>query len=293
MILSRHRCCECTGEYGTSRAVVAQESNVLREWAKIVEAYSALTLSFQSDRFPALSGLVARFESNHGLEYIAGLWNHNMAEQLAWQQARSRYRDGWMWTRAAPTFSWASINGEVYWPTQAKGGLEDIKHYTKIVGTHRTLKGPNRFSEISDAYVLLRGRLICAELVYGAMGVWNWMTLEDSTGNNLDLVIHSDRDLLQKNLVRTMGKLQQGRTFWWSESQYGEEPVPVACLKLVGGHETDYYLLLVHSEFVDGAYERVGLVSTHSKIEKSTGVIHEEHLLSLWSKALGHDITIV
>jgi hypothetical protein len=284
--------CECSGEHRASRAAVAEESNALKEWAKIVEAYSARILTFETDRLPALSGLAARFESKHRLEYIAGLWNHNIVQQLAWIQSGGRYRDGWIWETSAPTFSWASINGEIGWPTEV-AGLEDVKHYAKTVDAHITLKGQNRFGEISDGYVLLRGRLICADFVYSAFGDWDWVQLLDSNGIDLGLTIHSDGDVRQKHLIRTIGRYPKGGTFWWNGSQSDEPSIPVTCLKLVGWHSTDYYLLLVQSKFVEGAYERVGLVSTDKGFGRSTNEAEDKHLLSLWSEAPEQDITIV
>jgi hypothetical protein len=42
-------------------------------------------------------------------------------------------------------------------------------------------------------------------------------------------------------------------------------------------HSEDFYLLLVRPEPVEGAYERVGLVETHSWMESK----NLDHLLSL------------
>jgi hypothetical protein len=237
--------------------------------------------------FPALSGFAARFASNHNLEYIAGLWNRNLAEQLTWRRTIGRTVDGWL----APTFSWASINGTVTWAGVRRP--EIIKDYVVQISAQCTLKGPNRFGELSDGYLTLRGRLIPATFGYTANDNSSSMSLRDSNGNKLNFNLHSDGGDGQIHLVPTPETLQ-GRTFWWSESQHDEQPVPVACLKVIGeefgtGLRVDYYLLLVRSELMADAYERVGLLDTYYWADEDD----VGHGLSLWSNAIEQDVTIV
>ncbi|KAF4453693.1 hypothetical protein F53441_3702 [Fusarium austroafricanum] len=85
---------------------------------EIVPAYSRLDFTFAKDRLPAIQGLAAaahRLRSDD--QYIAGLWQKTMKADLLWHMYIAggdlpcdRIKDG-----GAPTWSWASIDGEVYY----------------------------------------------------------------------------------------------------------------------------------------------------------------------------------
>jgi hypothetical protein len=101
-------------------------------WWDIVEAYSALELSFpEKDRLLALSGIAAEFSVargktgaiNHGREnpsrplnieaYVSGLWFGDIHRGLLWQQkgpAGTKIRAVGM-----PTWSWTSLMSPVTW----------------------------------------------------------------------------------------------------------------------------------------------------------------------------------
>jgi hypothetical protein len=75
-------------------------------WADIVRAYSALSLSFEQDKLPALSG-VAKYilKQRPGDEYLVGMWRKTLLVDLRWQacgltKRPARWRSpSWSWTR--------------------------------------------------------------------------------------------------------------------------------------------------------------------------------------------------
>jgi hypothetical protein len=81
-------------------------------WRNIVTHYSRRSLTRETDKLPALSGLAAIFQRSQNLTYMAGLW-HEDANSLLWQI------DGFMRTAdenlkpkilsRAPSWSWASL----------------------------------------------------------------------------------------------------------------------------------------------------------------------------------------
>ncbi|KAF4630083.1 hypothetical protein G7Y89_g8055 [Cudoniella acicularis] len=77
-------------------------------WRRIMELYMQLSITKQSDRLPAASGLAKQFQ---GGRYLAGLWEENLFADLLW----TVYPDG---TRAskwqAPSWSWAGVVGATY-----------------------------------------------------------------------------------------------------------------------------------------------------------------------------------
>jgi hypothetical protein len=61
-----------------------QKSDVYRSWLQIVEWFSGCKFSFEDDCFPALSGLQHQYEEVLHDEYLAGLWRHDILNELTW-----------------------------------------------------------------------------------------------------------------------------------------------------------------------------------------------------------------
>jgi hypothetical protein len=83
----------------------------------VVETYSKTNLTFQSDKFPALSGVACKIQHLLGYHYVAGLWKKDLARGLASRRVKdpmgpissivlSDYR--------APSWSWASQEGKIW-----------------------------------------------------------------------------------------------------------------------------------------------------------------------------------
>ena len=91
----------------------------LHTWADIVNFYSGGKLSVATDKLIAISGVARYMQSmrwgDGPLQYYAGHWSHNFEFQLTWSAScfsiGSRSR-----TYIAPSWSWASYNGEVSFP---------------------------------------------------------------------------------------------------------------------------------------------------------------------------------
>jgi hypothetical protein len=71
----------------------------IQGWHDIVRSYIPLSLAFDSDRLPALSGPAKRMQKQLDYDYLAGLWNCDLWNELRW-----RFHDGAeSSTRGAPT----------------------------------------------------------------------------------------------------------------------------------------------------------------------------------------------
>lgn len=92
-------------------------------WANFTRLYSAQELTYETDTFPAISGIVQRIQKITGDAYYAGLWKRHFLEGLLWYLGGSltsregqgsdsrpeRKRKGWI----APSWSWASVVGNI------------------------------------------------------------------------------------------------------------------------------------------------------------------------------------
>ncbi|KAF8849481.1 HET-domain-containing protein, partial [Acephala macrosclerotiorum] len=97
--------------------VVAEESTSLGSWANIVEGYTKLDLTYESDRLPALAGLAEHIHHGHRGRYLAGLWEDSLAKDLVWHRLtwdpdRDYPRPS---NSTLPTWSWASISDRIYY----------------------------------------------------------------------------------------------------------------------------------------------------------------------------------
>jgi len=84
----------------------------------IVTQYSRRTLTRETDKLPALSGLAATFQRAQNLTYMAGVWREDL-DSLLWQiDGYERNSDGRVKHKVllrAPSWSWASIGRNVKW----------------------------------------------------------------------------------------------------------------------------------------------------------------------------------
>ena len=92
------------------------EAKAWENWHDVVEEYSRASLSYPTDKLPALSGIAARMPEAWG-PYIAGLWSKNILWELLWDHpnfARGpRFRHGRTRKYVAPSFSWAATSGGI------------------------------------------------------------------------------------------------------------------------------------------------------------------------------------
>jgi hypothetical protein len=108
--------CECTGLNNIDSLSCArsldlksfQDRQVLDYWYDIVEEFSRLRLSRESDRLIALTGVATVFQDRIKSGYLAGLWQADIARGLLWDVTRYQNLRVWHITRqhksVAPTW---------------------------------------------------------------------------------------------------------------------------------------------------------------------------------------------
>jgi hypothetical protein len=103
--------------------VSRERDKELDQWSSIVNAYSKCDLTFNTDKFTAISGAAEYMQHHLNDEYCAGLWRTGIELQLCWYRAQPQA------TRndIAPSWSWASINGRVETPFHGVYRGENLK----------------------------------------------------------------------------------------------------------------------------------------------------------------------
>jgi hypothetical protein len=86
-------------------------SDAYDRWYRIVEEYSRRALTEQTDKLVAISGVVQKLLPTLNDQPVAGLWFDHLPYDLAW--SRPRHIGKRPETYVAPSWSWASLEGEV------------------------------------------------------------------------------------------------------------------------------------------------------------------------------------
>tara|TARA_R110002060_G_scaffold40278_3_gene51567 strand:- start:705 stop:2399 length:1695 start_codon:yes stop_codon:yes gene_type:complete len=146
-------------------------------WYSLVEDYSSRFLTEESDKLPALAGLASKFRQEHSPgSYYAGIWSEHLPSALLWRTLFS-YSGGQdklsnplavfqprrPQTYRTPSWSWASIDGEVSYESQrVDASVDDVfgSEYGnfQITGSYYQLVTKNDLlGTPSDASLRLRG----------------------------------------------------------------------------------------------------------------------------------------
>lgn len=144
-------------------------------WFSIVEDYSERTLTFGTDKLPALSGL-AHETFSIGDRYLAGMWQRHLPLALLWRTRAI------LWSESppkrppayiAPTWSWASIDGCVTYDVVAElADPGDIFESPRPTAVSKAIQiaidvkpaGRDAMGQISSGQMRLKARLKSAIL---------------------------------------------------------------------------------------------------------------------------------
>ncbi|KAF9464043.1 heterokaryon incompatibility protein-domain-containing protein [Collybia nuda] len=140
-------------------------------WNKILQQYTASSLTNQKDKLLAIAGIA---EQLHRLwpesRYVAGLWTHQLPSALLWKTEQKQIRPN---IYRAPSWSWAAVDGPITpgkatWESESAYLNDRISEVKNIVVNLKHTTNP--YGEITSAHLIL-----CADL---ARATWN--THEDS-----------------------------------------------------------------------------------------------------------------
>ncbi|PTB65563.1 HET-domain-containing protein [Trichoderma citrinoviride] len=146
-----------------------EEARLIRIWHMLVEEYTKLDLTFESDIFPAISGIAKLFQHSSKCEYVAGMWTDYLLYDLAWHKETMSddSTKGIEWHQRpqvwrAPTWSWAAALGPVKFLDMGTGlsalcKVEEVKCFP-----YQT----DPTGELSGGYLLLRGHLVPTSIKY-------------------------------------------------------------------------------------------------------------------------------
>lgn len=176
-----HATCECTyiewykdqrgvgplfprfmfGKISHTGKLLSQSTQLLKaRWYELVQEYTALDLTFEKDKFPALAGIAKQMQRARGAKYLAGLWEDTLIEDLLWWRHSaipSERPAKWR----APTWSWASIKDIIaYGSKSTYDGSDPIFAYAEILDVQCTPVGPDSTLELASAHLVVSSYIV-------------------------------------------------------------------------------------------------------------------------------------
>ncbi|KAH6711612.1 heterokaryon incompatibility protein-domain-containing protein [Leptodontidium sp. MPI-SDFR-AT-0119] len=292
--------CECLGldsvVRGPFRECLSQEPPItehsnLKErydrWFKVVEEYSRLSLTRQSDRLIALIGVATVFQAELGDDYLAGLWKGDFARGLLWHITRpvgtsTRHLTRRHETAFAPTWSWANLILDT-----EEMGIVFPAGYDDSFATDQRLEvletnlspDPAMWIESTNGALRVRGAvtsaIMCERNDASFQGKNAVLILDGDINNDFVLISTSDFDL---DVLRT------------ADSGSSKDDTCIVHCLIVGntidgfvsvdqdpGEKAEYFCALILSSSASGVYKRIGVLD----VKKETMICESSTVMEL------------
>ncbi|KAK1988377.1 heterokaryon incompatibility protein-domain-containing protein, partial [Colletotrichum cereale] len=242
-----------------------------QSWSYLIASYSQRFLTVEDDKLLGIAALAEEYGRSKGVDgYFAGLWRDKFLEQALWTTASytgsPKHSKGYI----APSWSWASVNGEitgfgasfnmplVWLPETMPNNIA-----CELIDVKTTLKTPeNPFGMVSDGYMLLRGNLrrVIWKSEHGRGSAWNGVGC--LTSNTKERLEAREKVFRDPRMAIRMDHQQD-----WLEGDL----VLLWSLEICKTDEGQgYALLLEETEAKAGAFRRVGRLEITS-VDESRG----------------------
>ncbi|KAE8359478.1 heterokaryon incompatibility protein-domain-containing protein [Aspergillus caelatus] len=146
-----------------------------RGWYEMIEEYTQRSITHQSDRFPALSGVANAIAQTSRDVYLAGLWRKGLVEGLLWCAMNRDEPLKKPTSYRAPSWSWASAEGPVQFIVyhfiercRWKRGIADYEQLATFVDCDVKKDGPDLYGTVSGGYLRLHAPLLPVKNLYPA-----------------------------------------------------------------------------------------------------------------------------
>ncbi|KAK0099601.1 hypothetical protein ONS96_008101 [Cadophora gregata f. sp. sojae] len=230
-------------------------------WLDLVSEFGALRLTHEKDRLPALSGMASKFSDKCLGNYVAGIWEHDMARGLLFitspldnsQSAPTALPS----SPSVPSWSWASVylRGSMisYGHILAGGFVQDASFQVLIMDVKRS--GNNPFSWVEHGSLRVKGRCSLTRIftersVSGHLRNKKFVIKIDGDHRVVPLeYFSSDDDLDSLDDTPLYCLLVGFQDSTWSVGQNPE------------GAQYEYVLVLYKVSEEQNTYRRVGLLS--------------------------------
>ncbi|CAG8972952.1 hypothetical protein HYALB_00001372 [Hymenoscyphus albidus] len=134
-------------------------------WENTVMRYSQTSLTKESDKLPAISGIAKLFQSHTNDRYLCGLWRKDIEKQLLWYISGDKKADTYRpHIYRAPSWSWASLDGlTTFWYCRAVKCIKFAVTDVSIVP-----------SGLDEFQALSLDHFVCAADLCEFAKMWGW-----------------------------------------------------------------------------------------------------------------------
>lgn len=142
---------------------------IIHTWTRLVQTYTRGGLTKETDKLVAISGLAKALAAQSGMEYLAGLWNRQLVQQLLWRAESPSKRPA---VFRAPSWSWASTNSKISWTFDESRAIKILRiggnpvppteSFTTFTSIPLTIRGaliPGSLSVVSGIHRLVTTRI--------------------------------------------------------------------------------------------------------------------------------------
>ncbi|KAM6525632.1 hypothetical protein FALCPG4_011168 [Fusarium falciforme] len=153
------------------RLPLEEESAQPAHWFTILIGYSCRNLTNPKDKLPAIAGVARQWDvltKGDGGEYLAGLWRNYLVPGLLWRRERDFFllvcpnADICSHRERAPSWSWASIDGNTMWAFTLEFREESCR--ARILDCTTKLATDDRFGMVSEGRLVISGPATSAYL---------------------------------------------------------------------------------------------------------------------------------
>jgi hypothetical protein len=261
--------CECTGlDSFTSNPLRNFDNMSFTSWYGVVEEFSGLKLTYQTDRLEALMGVGKVFWEKLGCKYLNGVWEGDVAKGLLWNVTRYETLDissGGVRRQSkevAPTWSWASLvltaGNKIFFPIGDAHLFRSDEQFQFLDTEPPQVRSQSHFRSESGA-ILVKSTFVDAIACFA--------TREGEAEHDVLLIFQEDVD--DAVLIRT-SVLDMDVSLEFGEPLADIIP-EVSCLLLGSAEEKDWetsqpviynhMLVLQPSSDILGAWERIGILN--------------------------------
>ncbi|RDL41417.1 uncharacterized protein BP5553_01396 [Venustampulla echinocandica] len=152
---------ENTLRIGNGGDYLYQQRTPFDHWQTLCGHYSRRQLTYSKDKLPAISGMANKIAKKVQSDYLAGLWRDHLMHDLFWltvgmAKKPEKYR--------APSWSWASLDGRVKWPTWRFCVRQECELYCEISDAQTTVEGLDHFGAVAGGFLKISGMLLEVEV---------------------------------------------------------------------------------------------------------------------------------
>jgi hypothetical protein len=274
--------CECTGlDSFTSNPLRNFDDMSFASWSAVVEEFSRLKLTYQTDRLEALTGVAKVFWEKLGCRYLNGIWEGDLAKGLLWNVTRceafdvSSDRVRRQGKEVAPTWSWASLvlaGNKIFFPIADDHLFRSDERFEFLDTDPPRDPLQSHFRSESGA-ILVKSAFVDAIACFVAR--------QGEAEQDVLLIFQEDFDdtvLIRTSIIEMDVSIDVAEPL-------ADTILEVSCLLLGSAEEKDWdtnqpviynhMLVLQPSSDIQGAWERIGILNVKEEVGIHLGLVEK------------------